>query len=103
MYVFCFYLLVIHLINLIINYLSRMHIEDLKHSDRRLERNKTLLLNKYIETFPQWLIEKIRSSSDNILDSLKWVSQGFRLQAMSYTGYIINEHRFYTRDGEKST
>lgn len=66
--------MVIHLINLIINYLSKMHIEDLKRLDWHLERNKTLLLNKHMETFPQWFAEKIRSSSNNVSDSLKWVS-----------------------------
>ena len=103
MYVFCFHYLVILHVNLITNYLSRMHIEDLKHLDQRLERNETLLLNKHIETFPQWLVEKIRSSRDNVTDSLKWLSQRPRLQAMSYMGCIINGHRFHTRDVEKST
>lgn len=46
---------------------------------------------------------EVCSSSDSILDSLKWVSQGPRLQAMSYMGYIINGYWFHARDVEKST
>ena len=80
-----------------------MHIEDPKRSDQRLERNETLLLNKHMETLPQWLIKKIHSNRDNVVDSLKWLSQGLIPQAMSYTGYIINGHRFHIRDVEKST
>lgn len=80
-----------------------MYLDDRKHSDQHLKRNETLLLNRHMETFPQWLAIKINMNSNGVSSTLKWLSYGPKKQAMSYSGYVINGHRFHTRDAEKST
>lgn len=45
-----------------------------------------------METFPQWLVEKIKMDSSNVSSTVKWLAYGPRKEARSYSVYIINGH-----------
>ncbi|XP_042418214.1 uncharacterized protein LOC122006686 [Zingiber officinale] len=79
---------------------ERMHIEELKQTDRRFSSNETLLQKRHMETFAQWLSKHVL---DNSSDRIQWLAHGPRKHVISYTGYIINGHRFYTIDVGRST
>ncbi|KAK9286695.1 hypothetical protein L1049_015098 [Liquidambar formosana] len=80
-----------------------MHVEELKCSNRRLAKDETLTQKRHIETFYEWLARKVQMSATNVLDTLPWLARGPRQHAMSYSGYIINKHRFHALDVERST
>ncbi|XP_075504466.1 uncharacterized protein LOC142541901 [Primulina tabacum] len=61
----------------------QIHIDELKQSDHRFLSNETLLQKKHMETFAEWLSK---------------LSHGPRKHVPSYTGYIVNGHRFHTID-----
>ncbi|XP_042467446.1 uncharacterized protein LOC122050620 [Zingiber officinale] len=73
----------------------QMHIEELKQTDRRFSSNETLLQKRHMETFAQWLSKHVL---DNSSDRIQWLAHGPRKHVISYTGYIINGHRFHTID-----
>ncbi|XP_042415124.1 uncharacterized protein LOC122004280 [Zingiber officinale] len=78
----------------------QMHIEELKQTDRRFSSNETLLQKRHMETFAQWLSKHVL---DNSSDRIQWLAHGPRKHVISYTGYIINGHRFHTIDVGRST
>ena len=80
-----------------------MHAEELKLLDRHFLRDAALLHSRQMDTFSQWLREKIESCGNEVLDTLKWLAVGPRKHATSYLGYIINGHRFHTSDVQRST
>lgn len=80
-----------------------MHAEELKRYDRRLLKDATLLHSRQMDTFCQWLKEKINSCGSEVSNTLKWLAAGPRNDAMSYLGYVINGHRFYTTNVERAT
>ncbi|XP_022870847.1 uncharacterized protein LOC111390092 [Olea europaea var. sylvestris] len=82
----------------------KMHMAELKSFDKRLERNETLLHKKHIDSFATWLDDKIKCQLlvDNVSSNLMWLARGPRCQSMSYSGFVINGLRFYTKDAEKS-
>ncbi|XP_042426096.1 uncharacterized protein LOC122013955 [Zingiber officinale] len=80
-------------------YIQR-HIEELKQTDRRFSSNETLLQKRHMETFAQWLSKHVL---DNSSDRIQWLAHGPRKHVISYTGYIINGHRFHTIDVGRST
>ncbi|XP_022156739.1 uncharacterized protein LOC111023579 isoform X2 [Momordica charantia] len=84
---------------------ERMHMNELMVSDRRLIKDSSLLWKIHSEQFPSWLKAKIEldSFSTNYFDLLKWLANGPRKIAMSYTGYIINGQRFHIKSMERST
>lgn len=77
-----------------------MHIEELKQTDRCFLSNETLLQKRHMEAFAQWLSKHVL---DNSSDRIKWLAHGPRKHVISYTGYIINGHRFHTIDVGRST
>ncbi|KAK9177819.1 hypothetical protein WN943_027008 [Citrus x changshan-huyou] len=83
---------------------DKEHLEELKGSDRRFEKNEKLLQKKHVETFNVWLHEKIKVKENhiNVSNILKWLSCGPRVQSMSYSIFVINGLRFHTKDVEKS-
>jgi hypothetical protein len=107
-----------------------MHLDELK-KDKRLQRNESLLHKKHIDSFASWLDDKVRINlkityhlccdidilfltffklkqievqmlTDNVPNNLKWLARGPRCQSMSYSSFVINGHRFHTKDAEKS-
>ncbi|TYK13531.1 putative TNP1-like transposon protein [Cucumis melo var. makuwa] len=82
-----------------------MHMNELMVLDKRLEKDSNLLWKIHTEQFPLWLKSKIEldSSVEGYSELLKWLANGPRKNAMSYTGYIINGKRFHTKNVEKST
>ncbi|XP_042472164.1 uncharacterized protein LOC122054799 [Zingiber officinale] len=78
----------------------KMHIEELKQIDRRFSSNETLLQKRHMETFAQWLSKHVL---DNSSDRIQWLAHGPRKHVISYTGNIINGHRFHTIDVGRST
>ncbi|TYJ98366.1 uncharacterized protein E5676_scaffold232G001000 [Cucumis melo var. makuwa] len=85
--------------------LERMHMNELMVLDKRLEKDSNLLWKIHREQFPLWLKSKIEldSTVEGYSDLLKWLANGPRKNAMSYTGYIINGKRFHIKSVEKST
>ncbi|XP_050937141.1 uncharacterized protein LOC127148161 [Cucumis melo] len=82
-----------------------IHMNELMVLDKRLEKDSNLLWKIHTEQFPLWLKSKIEldSSVEGYSELLKWLANGPRKNAMSYTGYIINGKRFHTKSVEKST
>ncbi|XP_073137452.1 uncharacterized protein [Henckelia pumila] len=78
----------------------QMHIEELKKEDHRFLNNETLLQKQHMETFSQWFSKHARGNSSG---RIQWLAHGPRKHVTSYTGYIINGHRFHTIDIERST
>ncbi|XP_073313448.1 uncharacterized protein [Primulina huaijiensis] len=78
----------------------RMHNEELKQIDRRFLSNETLLQKQHMETFAEWLSKQVLH---NYSGRIQWLAHGPRKQVTSYTGYIINGHRFHTVDVGRST
>ncbi|XP_073121628.1 uncharacterized protein [Henckelia pumila] len=78
----------------------QMHIEELKQTDHRLVNNETLLQKQHMETFAHWLSKHVCGNSSG---RIQWLDNGPRKHVTSYTGYIINGHRFHTIDIERST
>ncbi|XP_042432650.1 uncharacterized protein LOC122019228 [Zingiber officinale] len=79
---------------------ERMHIEELKQTDNRFSSNETLLQKQHMETFAEWLSKHVPFNSSG---RIQWLTYGPRKHVTSYTGYIINGHRFHTIDVERST
>ncbi|KAF7145894.1 hypothetical protein RHSIM_Rhsim04G0152600 [Rhododendron simsii] len=46
---------------------------------------------------------QVKAHTNNELERLQWLANGPGKHVMSYTGYIINEQRFHTKEVEKST
>ena len=42
--------------------------------------------------------QQLNSSSHGISESLRWIAQGPRLEVIKYSGYVINDCRFYTKE-----
>ncbi|KAL2511574.1 Uncharacterized protein Adt_17174 [Abeliophyllum distichum] len=84
--------------------LERMHMDELMSFDKRLGRNETLLHKKHIDSFADWLDEKIKVEDmiDSVSNTLKWLARGPRCPSMSYSSFVINGLRFHTKDAEKS-
>lgn len=80
-----------------------MHVEELKRSNWRLAKDETLAQKRHTETFCEWLAEKVQMSANNVSNTLPWLARGPRKHAMSYSGYVINRHRFHTLDVQRST
>lgn len=80
-----------------------MHMEELKQSDERLSNNEILLQKRHMETFVEWLAMKVQMSNSSVAGRMRWIGRGPRKNALSYTGYIINGHRFHTIDTQNST
>ncbi|XP_073309921.1 uncharacterized protein [Primulina huaijiensis] len=78
----------------------QMHIEELKQIDRRFLSNETLLQKQHMETFAEWLSKQVLHNSSG---RIQWLAHGPRKKVTSYTGYIINGHRFHTVDVGRST
>ncbi|XP_075515850.1 uncharacterized protein LOC142550658 [Primulina tabacum] len=78
----------------------QMHIDELKQTDHRFLSNETLLQKKHKETFADWLSKQDHVNSS---DRIQWLSHGPRKHVTSYTGYIVNGHRFHTIDVGRST
>ncbi|XP_042396485.1 uncharacterized protein LOC121986592 [Zingiber officinale] len=78
----------------------QMHIEELKQTYHCFSSNETLLQKRHMETFAQWLSKHVL---DNSSDRIQWLAHGPRKHVISYTGYIINGHRFHTIDVGRST
>ncbi|XP_075503870.1 uncharacterized protein LOC142541146 isoform X1 [Primulina tabacum] len=78
----------------------QMHIDEIKQTDHRFLSNETLLQKQHMETFAEWL-----SKQDNVnsSDQIQWLAHGPRKHVTSYTGYIVNGHKFHTIDIERST
>ncbi|XP_031262356.1 uncharacterized protein LOC116120545 [Pistacia vera] len=83
----------------------QMHLEELKQSNKNLERNHNLLQKTHANNFATWLKEKVSFLTSICEDgeTLKWLANGPRNHAMSYNGYVINGQRFHTKDVDKST
>ncbi|XP_075514168.1 uncharacterized protein LOC142549218 isoform X2 [Primulina tabacum] len=77
----------------------QMHIEELKQKDCRLLSNETLQ-KQHMETFAEWLSKHVLDNSSGRIQRL---THGPRKHVTSYTGYIINGHRFHTIDVGRST
>ncbi|KAM2581524.1 hypothetical protein TB1_003783 [Malus domestica] len=81
-----------------------MHREELKHSDRRLLNNESLLERKHISTFSEWLERKVKFGNTSGMSSIvKWLACKPSRDVMSYSGYIFNGNRFHTRYVDRST
>ncbi|XP_028110958.1 uncharacterized protein LOC114309427 [Camellia sinensis] len=80
-----------------------MHAEELKRLDKRFLRDAALLHSRQMDTFCQWLKEKINSCGGEVSNTLKWLAVGPRNNAMPYLGYVINGHRFHTTNVERAT
>lgn len=48
-------------------------------------------------------MQQIPIDSLNQSDTLKWIANGPRNSALSFTGYIVNGQRFHTKDVERET
>ncbi|XP_031262844.1 uncharacterized protein LOC116121024 [Pistacia vera] len=83
----------------------QMHLEELKQSNKNLERNHNLLQKTHANNFATWLKEKVSFLTSICEDgeTLKWLANSPRNHAMSYNGYVINGQRFHTKDVDKST
>ncbi|XP_021823343.1 uncharacterized protein LOC110764642 [Prunus avium] len=83
---------------------SRMHLDELRHSNRHLLKNETLLQKKHVESFSTWLDAKIRAEKmvHNVSNTLKWLAREPSRYAISYSGFIINGLWFHTKEFEKS-
>ncbi|KAG6473935.1 hypothetical protein ZIOFF_067855 [Zingiber officinale] len=78
----------------------QMHIEELKQTDSHFLSNETLLQKQHMETFAEWLSKHVPFNSSG---RIQWLAYGPRKHVTSYTGYIINGHRFHTIDVGRST
>ncbi|XP_075504202.1 uncharacterized protein LOC142541586 [Primulina tabacum] len=78
----------------------QMHIDELKQTAHRFLSNETLLQKQHMETFAEWLSKQDHVNSS---DRIQWLSHGPRKHVTSYTGYIVNGHRFHTIDVGRST
>lgn len=82
----------------------RMHLEELKCSDKHLLKSESLLQKKHKATFSAWLGNKVRKSNSNNMSNLKkWLAFGPGEEVTSYSGYVINGNRIHTKYAEKST
>ncbi|KAJ0099510.1 hypothetical protein Patl1_20743 [Pistacia atlantica] len=75
----------------------QMHLEELKQSNKNLERNHNLLQKTHANNFATWLKEKVSFLTSICEDgeTLKWLANGPRNHAMSYNGYVINGQRHH--------
>ncbi|KAK3204369.1 hypothetical protein Dsin_018415 [Dipteronia sinensis] len=81
-----------------------MHLDELRCSDRRLSKNESLLQKRHMKTFSAWLENKVKMGSSCCKSTtVKWLACKPRKDVMSYSGFIINGHRFHTRDVDRST
>ncbi|XP_075486375.1 uncharacterized protein LOC142525980 [Primulina tabacum] len=71
----------------------QMHIDELKQTDHRFLSNETLLKKQHMEIFAEWLSKQNHVNSS---DRIQWLSLGPRNHVTSYTGYVVNGHRFHT-------
>ncbi|XP_073317267.1 uncharacterized protein [Primulina huaijiensis] len=78
----------------------QMHIDELKQTAHRFLSNETLLQKQHMETFAEWLSKQDHVNSS---DRIQWLSHVPRKHVTSYTGYIVNGHRFHTIDVGRST
>ncbi|CAL8087139.1 unnamed protein product [Prunus armeniaca] len=81
-----------------------MHREELKLLDRRLLNNEGLLEKCHILTFSEWLKNKVKfGNTGGMSTTVKWLACRPMRDVMSYSGYVINGHRFHTRNVNRST
>ncbi|CAA7017614.1 unnamed protein product [Microthlaspi erraticum] len=71
-------------------------IQNLAMVDPYVERDATILWTMHTQNFASWLKEQIPMNSEGNESTLKWLAYGPRLNARSYTGYIVNGLRFQT-------
>ncbi|TYK21964.1 uncharacterized protein E5676_scaffold543G00100 [Cucumis melo var. makuwa] len=82
-----------------------MHMNELLTSNRRLVRDSSLLWKTHSDEFPSWLKSKIEMDSSNTNEAklVKWLANGPRKSAISYTGFVVNGQRFHVKSIERST
>ncbi|KAF9604157.1 hypothetical protein IFM89_003281 [Coptis chinensis] len=81
------------------------HKKELVCREPHLWRNEGALGARHVEFFNEWFKQKIENEKkvkhvSSLLDSL---SDGPNPDVVSYKGYMINGHRFHTKDGKKGT
>ncbi|XP_010489845.1 PREDICTED: uncharacterized protein LOC104767530 [Camelina sativa] len=80
-----------------------MHIEELQSMDVRCRKSETLLWKLHAERFSQWVKDNIPGNSEHHSEKLRWLAHGPRKIAQTYKGFVINGHRFHTKDVMRKT
>ncbi|TXG66340.1 hypothetical protein EZV62_007615 [Acer yangbiense] len=82
------------------------HMEQFKLENPSKARRQKWLQDEHNRTFIYWLRERIgndlKHTNYGISDNLRWIAYGPRFEVMKYSGYDINDRRYWTKNRDMS-